>query len=335
MTSPMTVLGVALIILITLIGIPILWLLVITKRITGNYTEYFYLRSKTTEETLPNGQKVKTTEVHQREKTWWDWQQLLLIPLVLTLLTIGFSVVQNAHSEQLAQDQQQQTTLENYVDQMSDLLLSKNIGVNLYNSKSTDQVRRVARARTLIALSRLDPERKQSVVLFLYQADLITWHHWPNMPGSQFPVVNLTHADLTSADLSTLSLTNADLEWVLLNNANLSGTSLDLSDLNKADLSAADLSTAYLSGTSLYMANLQGANLSAAHLQIYKYNLPLGAYRDTNLSWANLSEANLSEANLSGANLSYANLSGANLSGANLKGADLKGATMPDGSKHR
>jgi|SRR5450755_1961090 uncharacterized protein YjbI with pentapeptide repeats len=331
MTSPMTVLGVALIILITLIGIPILWLLVITKRITGNYTEYFYLRSKTTEETLPNGQKVKTTEVHQREKTWWDWQQLLLIPLVLTLLTIGFSVVQNAHSEQLAQDQQQQTTLENYVNQMSDLLLSKNINVNLYDSKRTDQVRRVARVRTLIALSRLDPERKQSVVLFLYQADLITWHQWPKKPPDlQFPVVNLTYADLTNADLSTLSLTNADLEWVLLNNANLSGTTLDLSDLNQANLSAADLSTAYLSGASLYKANLQGANLSAAHLQIYKYNLPPGAFRDTNLSGANLSEANLS-----GANLSYANLSGANLSGANLKGANLKGATMPDGSKHR
>jgi uncharacterized protein YjbI with pentapeptide repeats len=259
---------------------------------------------------------------------------LLIIPLVLALLTIGFSYAQNAHSEQIAQDQQKQTTLDTYMDRMSDLLLASNLNIKLHDSKHLDQVRKVARARTLMALSKLDGERKRAVVLFIYQADLITWHNWPQFPGSEFPIITMTDADLSEADLHGIFLTNSALSRVLLNNANLSNTILSISDLDNADLRGADLAGAYLRGSNLSFANLKGANLSGAYLQTYSANLPPRAQKFTNLSGADLSKAHLSGADLSGANHSKANLSGANLSKAHLSGADLRDTIMPDGSKH-
>lgn len=44
----------------------------------------------------------------------------------------------------------------------------------LRKSKEEDEMRTLARARTLTALSRLDGSRKRSVLQFLYETDLIT-----------------------------------------------------------------------------------------------------------------------------------------------------------------
>lgn len=177
---------------------------------------------------------------------------MFIIPLVLAFVTIGFSLVQNAHSAWLATDQQQQTTLETYIDRMSDLLLNKSSTTTfLHDSKSLDGVRNVAKARTLIALSRLDPERKRAVVFLLYHADLITWHQWPKTPGSDFPIIDLATADLREADLSNIFLNNTYLYDGFLNNANLSNAVLSIADLGNSNLSGANLGGADLKGATM------------------------------------------------------------------------------------
>lgn len=222
---------------------------------------------------------------YQQGKTLWDWQQLLLIPFVIALVTVGFSWGQNTQNEWLAKDQQQQTTLETYMDRMSDLLLNNSSTTKLlHDSKKLDEVRKVATVRSLIALSRLDPERKKDVVLFLYQADLITWHKWLKTPGFDFPILNLTGADLRGADLSQVFLNNAYLPGVSLNDAHLSKTILSIAELARSYLNGADLSGSYLTGTDLNDADLSGANLSDAHLQTYQSRLPPNASRVTDLN---------------------------------------------------
>src|SRR5216683_1758598 len=66
-------------------------------------------------------------------KTLWDWLQLLAviaIPVVVVFVSISFSMQQDASNQQqhkidlqIANDQQRETTLKTYLDDMSDLLL--------------------------------------------------------------------------------------------------------------------------------------------------------------------------------------------------------------------
>ena len=73
------------------------------------------------------------------------------------------------------------------------------------------------------------------------------------------PVVSLSGANLSGADLYRANLSGADLSG-----ANLSGA-----DLSKADLSGADLHEADLSGANLYEADLYEADLSGADLRAF------------------------------------------------------------------
>jgi uncharacterized protein YjbI with pentapeptide repeats len=272
------------------------------------------------------------------DKKLWEWLQLLsalAIPIVLAAAGFWFTAQQDARQQriedqraqaerELAQQRAQDEALQAYLDQMSTLMLAK----NLRNSEEGSEVRTLARARTLTVLRRLDGARRGSVVQFLAESDLI------------------------SKDSSVLDLTGAYLDDLILNNANLSGANLSELDLNPppfyntARLKFTNLSDADLSGARLNGANLLGANLSKANLN--------GTHLDTaylvhaNLSGANLSGAYLPEAwlydpncegcertNLSGADLSNANLTGARVTDKQLEQAkSLEGATMPDGQKY-
>ena len=197
---------------------------------------------------------------------------------------------------QIALDQQQQEALVTYQNYISDLLLTQHLG----SSRVGDEVRVVAGARTLNTLRQLDSERKGLLILFLYEAQLITG-------GS--PIISLVNADLRKAYLN-----EADLR------ANLHG-GVNLVGLNEVDLHGANLHGAYLTGAYLRGTHLEGADLSGTHLEGIDLS---GAH----LEGANLSEAYLSEAYLSGAHLDSADLHGSDLSDADLSDAVLRGANV-------
>jgi flagellar basal body-associated protein FliL len=265
--------------------------------------------------------KGNTKESEQSPaKNLWDWLQLLgvlAIPAAVSFGTLWFTTHQNKTRDAENEDNQRESTLQDYFDKMSELLLKENLRGNILTFsvdskflkggelKSGDEVRTVARARTLTVLSRLDGRRKGSLLQFLYESHLLE---------KDKPIVFLHGANLSRADLSEAYLSEADLSGAYLFGAYLSEADLSGANLNGANLFEACLSGAKLSGAKLSGANLSGANLSGANLS--------GA----NLSKVDLSEANLSGANLSGANLFVASLFGANLSGANLSGANLKDA---------
>lgn len=103
-------------------------------------------------------------------------------------------------------DNQRETALQVYFDKMSELLLIH----KLRASAEDNEIRKIARARTLTVLPRLDRKRKRSLLQFLYESCLIEKAN---------RIVDLTGVDLSGADLS---------------GANLNGTIITLEQLGKA-----------------------------------------------------------------------------------------------------
>ena len=231
-----------------------------------------------------------------RGKTLWDWLQLLIIPVLLTLGAIWYTARQN-HDREIALDNQREVVFQTYLDKMSELLLEK----NLRGSKEEDEVRKIAHVRTLAVLSNLDNRRKGNVLQFLHESDLI---------NKNTPIIRLLGADLRGADLSKAF--HIAFPWVVHQDI-----------VDTVEWGAATQFGADLRGADLISTNLRGANLSRACLY------------DSDLRGADLRDANLHDADLIGAWLRDANLRGADLSEAQLKQIkSLKGTIMPDGSVH-
>ena len=203
-------------------------------------------------------------------------------------LSIPFAVV--GMGAYFTASQAQDTALQSYLDGMAKLLMDN----DLANSEEGDEVRTLARAQTLTVLPSLDAEGKRSVVEFLHSSNLI---------GAKTPVITLTTADLSDADLMDARLAGADLMGARLPGADLVHADLREANLTHADLREADLVAADLSG-----ADLSGALLVAA-----------------GEGHADLSRATLTEADLERATVTDEQLDAA---------WSLRGATMPDGSKH-
>jgi len=235
-------------------------------------------------------------------KTLWDWLQLLIIPLALAGIALVFQLANTRterqiakeryeQDQQIALDKQHEDLLQAYLDRISELLLKESL-----RTSPSEEVRNVARVRTITVLTQLNARRIGFVLAFLREAGLMS-----TTPNSS--VVSLKDADLHAVDWS-----QADLQEVNLSEANLSEANLSEAILEKANLSGAGLGQANLSG-----ADLSGANLSEARL------------------WqADLVEAHLRSANLSGANLGDVNLRDADLNNANLSGADLYEVDLRD-----
>jgi hypothetical protein len=277
------------------------------------------------------------------DKTLWDCLQLLIVPLVLVIGGFSLTTLQDSRQRAIEDQRAQDTALQAYLDQMGNFLLEK----DLRTSKEDSEVRTLARARTLTVLARMDASRRQDVIQFLVEAELVQ-----EVKGRE-PIIGLGGAQLRDVELFDTDLHGADLSDAHLRDANLFNT-----NLSDAHLSDAHLSGAYLAWTKLSGANLRSASLkNAAPFGLSYANLRYARLIDADLSGADLSDVDLDAANLSGAilsgadlsdaYLSSADLSGANLSRANLRGAgvitneeleqqaaSLKGATMPNGQKY-
>ena len=258
------------------------------------------------------------------QKNKWDLLSSLVVPLLVVFFAIAFGFFELHREERRAEDRlaveklradtqlkteadrANQALLHSYMEDMTELLLDR----NLADSAPDSLVPQIARSYTLAAVRQLDNKRNGILLRFLSEARLIE--------GSQ-TAVNLRGADLAGANLAKAYLYKANLSESNLSKANLSGANLANADLFNADLTGADLAGADLRVAGVSRANLKGADLSGA-------NLSGANLQEADLRGANLSGANLSVANLSFTKLGKANLSGADLSDAKIKGADLSEA---------
>lgn len=273
-------------------------------------------------------------ETHAHQKTIWEWLELLVVPAAIAISALIYGSLERRNEQniaekrrkedretaqrqleedrriaeqQLAEDRRiaderaQEAALQSYLEQMSALLLDK----DLRTSGNDTESRAVARAWTLTILRRVKGERKGVLLRFLYEADLIM---------KENKIVSLEGADLAGAKLIRVNLTGADLE----------GANLSLANLSLANLEGASLEKAGLGETNLIGAKLVAADLRDAHLE--KARLAGAKLMGADLRDAHLLDANLRRANLEGADLAGANLIRVNLEGANLRGATLDAA---------
>jgi uncharacterized protein YjbI with pentapeptide repeats len=203
-------------------------------------------------------------------KTVWDWLHLLsalAIPVVLAVVGLWFTAQQDARQQQienrraeaereLEEQRAQDEALQAYLDQMSTLMLEK----DLRRSEEDSEVRTLARARTLTVLGRLDPSRKTQAMQFLMEAKLVQ-----SIDGKD-PIITLSDADLSGADLPFADLSGAKLVRTVLYGTDLAFADLSGADLATANLNNADLTGADLSGALIFFASFKGADLTQANL---------------------------------------------------------------------
>ena len=272
-----------------------------------------------------------------------------MIPFVIAAVgTVGgyyFARSENRAAQAIADERIQDEALQAYLDQIGSMLLDKDRP--LRQSKEGAEVRTLARARTQTVLSRLDGERKGTVVRFLYGSSLIGRVKSMKQFEKEARIVDLRDADLRDAILPGVILIGADLSGAILAGADLRHASLGYTDLRGADLSRANLSE----------ANLLGADLRTLDRPV-EFWPPIPSGSVTNLSKANMKKtilvfAKLHDANMSGTVLSGAHVISSMQSGPEVvqipgaKGSEeitdhqidymagsLKGAILPSGKRY-
>jgi len=190
-------------------------------------------------------------------KRLWEYLEILIIPAVLGAIALLFNRAARNRDRAIESDRQRQAILSTYFDRLSDLLLNQE--PRLRDAKNKDEIRIVARARTLSAFRSLDGERKGRVLQFLYEGGLIT---------GESPVIVLKGANLEGAQLRGAHLREATLEGAFLKWANLQGAFLEFAFLKGAFLELAYLEGANLQGAQLERANLDGAEITPEQLDI-------------------------------------------------------------------
>src|SRR5258708_3734940 len=231
-------------------------------------------------------------------KTLWDWLQLLIIPLVLAVIALLFNrattrteqkiaaeryeqdkKIASRHyhqdqqiakqryeqDQQIALDKQHEDLLQAYLDRISELLLKESL-----RTSPSEEVRNVARVRTITVLTQLNARRIGFVFAFLREAGLMSTTSTSSvvsLKGADLRVVKWGQADLYETDLSGANLSEAKLSGAFLKEAKLSGANLFYADLSHADLSEANLGGADLSEANLTLAWLGETDLTGANLK--------------------------------------------------------------------
>lgn len=192
-----------------------------------------------------------------RGKTFWDWMELFIIPLFLAGGAFYLNRFERESERQqskdrekleheIATDRQQEAALQTYLDRMADLLLKEKL-----RTTKNNEVREIAKIRTLTLLKGLDGKRKRMVLFFLKEAGLIR---------KDKPVIVLGGADFSNADLRNFGLDDVSLRGVNLSSTNLNHAYLIRTELNYANLNGADLSNANITEEQLEtVESLKGA----------------------------------------------------------------------------
>lgn len=223
-------------------------------------------------------------------KTFWDFLQLAIMPLVLLGLATYFSHQQKTLElnraekneklqKELNESRVQEDRIDAYLNKMSDLLVNKKLGT----SKRNDPTRITARALTGWIFARIASHRKGFVLRFLYEARLLT---------VKDPKISLVDVDLKGAYLASQKLSGINLRGAFL-----SGSNFMFADLKNSNLSETYFSEGSFWGTNLSHSNLRGAVISGTKM------------RECDFSYADFSGARLNGADLTGANLLHSNIS--------------------------
>lgn len=194
-----------------------------------------------------------------QKKSFWDWLQLLIIPLMLALGAFYLNSAADFRDYQIAQEQKHQEILTDYFSKMQDLIVETKKSKQTPGSKESNSEERLltefrptARALTLSVLEQLDGKRKGKVITYLAESQLITANN--DNPSS------LPEIKLNGANLKKIVLENVDLYGII--DMKNKGQIINGIEINNANMEGANLSQ-----VNLFKSNLSGSNLKNATLE--------------------------------------------------------------------
>jgi uncharacterized protein YjbI with pentapeptide repeats len=234
-------------------------------------------------------ENIKSGQQIQPAKTIWDWLQLLIVPMVLTIGGLLFSRRQQLNEQARSEDMQQEAALQSYIDRISKLIIEN----KLDDPNSSVALRSIAKALTVTTAKRLNPERKGHLIQFLYETGLIKANGGSSILDMQG--VDLTKTRLIVAHLPNINLSGANFCEAFLHRVNFRGAYLEETCFCKAILSESNFESAHLYKAHLEEANLTRATMTDASLErvnAKKANLSYTIFNDVNLMDADLTEAN-------------------------------------------
>ena len=241
----------------------------------------------TTIEEDKQGQTLKTTISKQPHlgKTFWDWLDLLIVPVLLLFWAYKFqqidkereknrTIEQDKLEKDIAKVNLAEEGIQNYLKSMAQILIDKELRKELFtddkdNEYHDNPVRDVTRTLTITILRRLEEDRprQERIIHFLRDAELYGFiFKNANLSKINLSGVNLRQANLEGADLREANLEGAKLEEADLREANLEGANLEEAEMLHAELEKADLKKSKMSYASLEKANLEGVNLWGAEM---------------------------------------------------------------------
>lgn len=198
-----------------------------------------------------------------RAKTLWDWLDLLIVPLVLSI-GVWFLSSAERESEKLVElDRQRQGILDLFINQISKLIFEN----SLRSENVTKEIRIIARTYALGTFRRLDRERKAEALQFLFESKLI--HNEPVIPlaGANLREASLDNTPLVGAEITGAYFYNASFKKANLTGTNLCGCDLSFVDFTKAIFTGTDLSFTFLKYAKLRNVDLTKANLDSADVE--------------------------------------------------------------------
>ncbi|MEB3316024.1 MAG: pentapeptide repeat-containing protein, partial [Candidatus Melainabacteria bacterium] len=227
-----------------------------------------------------------------QKKSFWDWLQLLIVPLMLALGAFYLNSAADFRDNQIAQEQKHQEILTDYFSKMQDLIVETKKSKQTPGSKESNSKERLllefrptAQALTLSVLEQLDGKRKGKVITYLAESQLITITVDNNKPSTQ-PEIKLD-----GANLKKIVLENVDLYGIIdMKNKGqiINGIEINNANMEGANLSQVNLFKSNLSGSNLKNATLKNVNFTGSIMKDSKFIN--GQITDVNFTGVSLSQ---------------------------------------------
>lgn len=184
-----------------------------------------------------------------KDKSLWDWADLLVVPLVLLIggawLTQSQAERQNViEQERVLQQNIVEDTrnniniLNNYRRSITGLILN-----GLDEKEDEQKVKLAAQALTKSTLPQLDGKRKGQLIIFLYSSKLIIG----NEPDISLSLADLSGAELEGTFLQGANFRFSNLQDVDFRNASLKDAQFIDSDIDRADFRGATFESKFIS----------------------------------------------------------------------------------------
>ncbi|GCE60398.1 pentapeptide repeat-containing protein [Microcystis aeruginosa] len=220
-----------------------------------------------------------------QKKSFWDWLQLLIVPLMLAFGAFYLSYASETRDKQIAKDGEQQELLKDYFSKMQTLIVetkkSKDSQPKIVETKKSVETTKskdsqpnpdgapllpefipIAEALTFAVLDQLDGKRKGKVITYLADSKLIT----ANIKDKDSkPVI-----DLKNANLKEIEIDNLDMNGQLIDKDTIQGVIIRGADMTNANLKKVYLTYSDLTGSDLSNATLTTVDLTGAKMESVK-----------------------------------------------------------------